>query len=57
MFDSKLAGEAIVDGLVYLQGRLKESMFENPVHQCAWLATIHPEMGLIPENLMSESMD
>ena len=25
MFDSKLAGEAIVDGLVYLQGRLKWS--------------------------------
>lgn len=37
--------------------RSLEAMFENPIHQRAWLVTMHPELGVIPEKLMSESID
>ncbi|MEO8400355.1 MAG: MbcA/ParS/Xre antitoxin family protein [Gammaproteobacteria bacterium] len=37
--------------------RSLEAMFENPTHQCAWLSTFHPELNVIPEKLMSESID
>jgi hypothetical protein len=31
-------------------------MFENPDHQRSWLSTLHPELNIIPEKLMSESI-
>lgn len=37
--------------------RSLEAMFDNPIHQRAWLSTFHPELNVIPEKLMSESMD
>ena len=37
--------------------RSLEAMFENPVHQRAWLSTLHPELNVVPEKLMSESID
>jgi len=37
--------------------RSLEAMFENPAHQRAWLSTHHPELNVIPENLMGESID
>lgn len=37
--------------------RSLEAMFENAVHQQTWLATFHPELNVIPEKLMSESID
>lgn len=37
--------------------RSLESMFENPIHQGAWLTTIHPELGMAPEKIMGESME
>ena len=32
-------------------------MFENAAHQRAWLTTQHPELDLIPEVVMTESID
>lgn len=37
--------------------RSLEAMFENPAHQRIWLSTLHPELNVIPEKLMSESID
>lgn len=37
--------------------RSLEAMFDNPIHQCAWLSTLHPELNIIPEKLMGESID
>jgi hypothetical protein len=37
--------------------RSLEAMFEEPLHQQAWLATYHPELSIIPEQLMAESID
>jgi len=37
--------------------RSLEAMFDEPIHQQAWLSTMHPELNTIPEKLMSESMD
>ncbi len=37
--------------------RSLEAMFDNPSHQRMWLSTMHPEMHVIPEKLMSESID
>jgi hypothetical protein len=37
--------------------RSLEAMFENPAHQRAWLTTRHPELDLIPEVIMTESID
>ena len=28
--------------------RSLEAMFENPIHQRAWLTTFHPELNVIP---------
>ncbi|OAI45641.1 hypothetical protein AYO45_06670 [Gammaproteobacteria bacterium SCGC AG-212-F23] len=37
--------------------RSLEAMFEDPIHQRAWLATFHPELNVIPEKLMGQSFD
>jgi hypothetical protein len=37
--------------------RSLEAMFDNPVHQKAWLETPHPELKVTPELLMAESID
>ena len=37
--------------------RSLEAMFDNPLHQRAWLSTFHPELNTIPEKLMGESID
>jgi hypothetical protein len=37
--------------------RSLEAMFENALHQRAWLTTRHPELDVIPENRMAESID
>lgn len=37
--------------------RSLEAMFENPIHQRAWLSTPHPDLNVIPEELMGESVD
>lgn len=37
--------------------RSLEAMFENPMHQRAWLETFHPELNVIPEKLIGESLD
>lgn len=37
--------------------RSLEAMFNEPSHQRIWLATLHPELNIIPEKLMSESID
>jgi hypothetical protein len=37
--------------------RSLEAMFDDPTHQCAWLVTFHPELNVIPEKLMGESID
>jgi hypothetical protein len=37
--------------------RSLEAMFENPLHQRAWLQSAHPELGAIPEEMMSRSLD
>jgi hypothetical protein len=37
--------------------RSLEAMFENPLHQNLWLSTLHPELNVIPEKLMGESVD
>ena len=37
--------------------RSLEAMFENPAHQQAWLSTPHPELNVIPEKLIAESID
>lgn len=37
--------------------RSLEAMFDDPSHQRAWLQTQHPELNVIPEKLMSESID
>ncbi|HVE43859.1 MAG TPA: antitoxin Xre/MbcA/ParS toxin-binding domain-containing protein [Gammaproteobacteria bacterium] len=37
--------------------RSLEAMFENPAHQQAWLSTFHPELKVVPEKLMAESID
>lgn len=37
--------------------RSLEAMFDNPLHQQAWLATFHPELNVVPELLMAESID
>lgn len=37
--------------------RSLEAMFENPDHQRIWLNTLHPELNVIPEQLISESID
>lgn len=106
-FDSVLAGQALVDGLLYLKSRLGwsgtkvaailhlpantvntwlkngslpitshilhpdvqaiihllaihrslEAMFEDPKHQLAWLSTLHPDLNVVPIELMGESID
>src|SRR5579872_3288852 len=35
--------------------RSLEAMFENPEHQVKWLSTMHPELNVIPEELMGKS--
>jgi len=37
--------------------RSLEAMFDDPIHQRAWLTTLHPELNAIPEDLMGESID
>ena len=37
--------------------RSLEAMFDNPSHQCAWLTTFHPELRVVPEELMGESVE
>lgn len=37
--------------------RSLEAMFDDPVHQRAWLSTLHPELNAVPEELMSQSID
>ncbi len=37
--------------------RSLEAMFDDSFHQCIWLATPHPELNVIPEKLMGESID
>jgi len=37
--------------------RSLEAMFDNPLHQRAWLTTPHPELNAAPEVLMSQSID
>lgn len=37
--------------------RSLEAMFENPIHQRAWLTSMHPTLGDIPEKIMCESID
>lgn len=37
--------------------RSLEAMFENPIHQRAWITTYHPELGVIPEDKMGESIE
>lgn len=37
--------------------RSLEAMFNDPLHQQEWLASLHPELNRIPENMMSESID
>ncbi len=37
--------------------RSLEAMFDNPLHQQAWLSTKHPELNAIPEKLMGKSID
>lgn len=33
-----------------------EAIFDEPSHQRAWLTTMHPELNVIPEKLMGESI-
>lgn len=37
--------------------RSLEAMFDDALHQKAWLSTMHPELNVIPEKLMSESIE
>lgn len=37
--------------------RSLEAMFDDPMHQRAWLSTMHPELNAIPKKLMSESIE
>ncbi len=37
--------------------RSLEAMFDDPAHQRAWLSTMHPELNVVPEKLMGESID
>ncbi len=37
--------------------RSLEAMFDNPADQRAWLSTLHPELNVIPETLMGESIE
>src|SRR5258708_5823404 len=37
--------------------RSLDAMFEDPVHQQAWLSTFHPELNGVPEKRMAESID
>jgi hypothetical protein len=37
--------------------RSLEAMFDNPEHQRAWLSTLHPELNVVPEQRMGESID
>lgn len=37
--------------------RSLEAMFDEPSHQRIWLSTLHPELNVIPEKLMGESID
>lgn len=37
--------------------RSLEALFENPEDQCAWLSTLHPELQVVPEQAMGESID
>lgn len=37
--------------------RSLEAMFVDPSHQRAWLSTMHPELKVIPEKLMGESIE
>lgn len=48
-----------IQALVHLLAihRSLEAMFDDPLHQQIWLSTMHPELNVIPEKLMSESID
>ncbi len=37
--------------------RSLEAMFDDPAHQRIWLSTFHPELNVIPEKMMGESID
>jgi len=37
--------------------RSLEAMFHDPAHQRAWLSTPHPELNVIPEKIMGESIN
>ena len=37
--------------------RSLEAMFAEPAHQRAWLSSFHPELNVIPEKLMGQSID
>jgi hypothetical protein len=37
--------------------RSLEAMFDNPLHQQAWLSTHHPELNMKPQQLMADSID
>jgi hypothetical protein len=37
--------------------RSLEAIFSDPIHQQAWLSTFHPELNIIPEKLIGESID
>lgn len=37
--------------------RSLEAMFDDPLHQNAWLSTYHPELKITPEHLMADSIE
>lgn len=37
--------------------RSLEAMFADPSHQRMWLSTLHPELNVIPEKLIGESIE
>lgn len=37
--------------------RSLEAMFEDHANQHAWLSTVHPELNVIPEEVMGESIE
>lgn len=37
--------------------RSLEALFDDPSYQRLWLSTLHPELNVVPEKLMGESID
>ena len=48
-----------IQGILHLLAihRSLEGMFNDPIHQRAWLSSRHPELKIIPEERMSESLE